>query len=224
MFDFLRAAISRARSALRLGGVDDDFQKELASHIELMTEENIRRGMPADEARRQAHLRLGGITQLREENRQLQGLPFLETLAQDLRYGWRVLRKSPGFTTTAVLTLALGIGANAVVFAALNAFNLRPLNVPRAESLYSIHRSSDNAANQSYPDYLDLRDRNHSFEDLAAYTIELAGFDAGENPSRAWGIVASGNYFDALGIQPYLGRFFHAADEHGLNSAPYVVL
>src|SRR5207237_3153094 len=66
--------------------------------------------------------------------------------------------------------------------------------------------------------------RNHSFEDLAAYTIELAGFDAGENPSRAWGIVASGNYFDALGIQPYLGRFFHAADEHGPNSAPYVVL
>src|SRR5207237_10204805 len=66
--------------------------------------------------------------------------------------------------------------------------------------------------------------RNHSFEDLAAYTIELAGFDAGENPSRAWGIVASGNYFDALGIQPYLGRFFHAADEHALNRASFVVL
>jgi predicted permease len=154
----------------------------------------------------------------------MQGLPFLETLAQDLRYGWRVLRKSPGFTTTAVLTLALGIGANAIVFAALNAFILRPLNVPRAESLYSIHRTTDDSANQSYPDYLDLRDRNHSFEDLVAYGIELTGLDTGENPARSWGIVASGNYFDALGIQPFLGRFFHSADEHGANSAPYVVL
>jgi predicted permease len=203
--------------------VDEDFRKELASHIELMTEDNIRRGMNPGEARRQARLRLGGMEQLREVNRELQGLPFIETLLQDLRYSWRVLCKSPGFTVTAVLTMAFGIGASAVVFAALNAIILRPLNVPRAESLYSIHRS-DTIANQSYPDYLDLRDRNHSFEDLAAYQIEVAGLDTGENPSRAWGIAASGNYFDVLEIRPHLGRLFHAADEHGLNSAPYVVL
>src|SRR5438874_11924598 len=100
------------------------------------------------------------------------------TFIQDLRFALRLLRKSPGFTFTAVVTLALAIGANAVVFAALNAFVLRPLKVPRAESLYSVHRL-DNSANQSYPDYLDMRDRNRSFEDLAAYHITQAGLDTG---------------------------------------------
>src|SRR5262249_31280786 len=149
---------------------------------------------------------------------------FFETLAQDVRFGLRMLRKSPSFSAVAVLTLALTIGANAVVFAALNAFILRPLNVPRAESLYSIHRLENNSASQSYPDYLDLRDRNRSFEELVAYHIVLAGMDTGDNPSRVWLIGVSGNYFDALGIRPYLGRFFHAADERGSNSAPYAVL
>jgi len=141
-----------------------------------------------------------------------------------VRFSLRKLRKSPGFTAVAVVTLALGIGANAVVFAALNAVVLRPLNVPRAESLYSIHRISDDAANQSYPDYLDFRDRNRSFEDLAAFNILQAGLDTGENPSRVWLDAVSGNYFDVLGIRPYLGRFFHGSDEHGPNSAPFVVL
>lgn len=223
MLEGLRVALSRAFSALHKGRVDQDFQKELASHLELMTEDNMRRGMTPEEARRQARLRLGGMEQLREVNLELRGLPLLETLVQDLRYGWRVLRKAPGFTVTSVLTMALGIGASAVVFAALNAIILRPLNVPRPESLYSIHRR-DTTANQSYPDYLDLRDRNRSFEDLAAYQIVVAGLDTGHNPSRAFGMATSGNYFDVLGIQPRLGRVFHAADEHGLNSAPYVVL
>ena len=224
MVEWLRVAWSRARSAWSMGRVDDDFQKELASHIELATADNIRRGMRPAEARRQARLRLGGVTQLREAHRAWRGWPLLPTLVQDLRYGWRVLRKSPGFTITAVLTLALGIAANAVVFAALNAIVLRPLNVLHPENLYSIHRTLDDASNESYPDYLDLRDRNRSFESLAAYNFELVGFDTGENPARAWGVAASGNYFDLLGIEPRLGRVFHAADEHGLNSAPYVVL
>ncbi|HYM25232.1 MAG TPA: ABC transporter permease [Vicinamibacterales bacterium] len=224
MLDFLRLAASRVRSALSLTRVDAEFQKELASHLDLATAENIRRGMAPDEARRQARIRLGGVAQLREDNRGLHGLPFLAAAVQDVRYGWRVLRKSPGFAITAVLTLALAIGANAVVFAALNAFILRPLNVPHPESLYSIHRIGDDAANQSYPDYVDLRDRNRSFEDLAAYTWAFIGVDAGTSPMRAWGVAASGNYFDVLGIQPHLGRVFHAADEHGPNSAPYVVL
>jgi hypothetical protein len=148
----------------------------------------------------------------------------METLLQDVHFSVRVLRKSPGFTIAAVLTLALAIGANAVVFAALNAVILRSLNVPRAESLYLFQHVSDYSAAQSYPDYLDLRDRNRSFDGLAAYNITQAGLDTGDHPSRVWLYEASGNYFDVLGIQPYLGRFFHASDEHGPNSAPYIVL
>ncbi len=148
----------------------------------------------------------------------------MTTLLQDLRCALRMLRKSPGFTAIAVVTLALGIGANAVVFGVLNALILRPLNVPQAQSLYGIERGSDKAVNQSYPDYLDLRDRNRSFDDLAAYNVTSVGLDTGNHPSGAWIFEVTGNYFDALGVQPYLGRFFHGADEHGPNSAPYIVL
>ena len=118
----------------------------------------------------------------------------------------------------------MAIGANAVVFSVMNGLILRPLNVPEAQSLYGIERASDKDMSQSYPDYLDMRDRNHSFEDLAAFNIPQVGLDTGEGPSAAWGVEASGNYFDALRIKPYLGRFFHASDEHGANSAPYIVL
>ena len=145
-------------------------------------------------------------------------------MAQDLRYALRQLRKSPGFTVAAVLTLAMAIAANAAVFSVMNGLILRPLNVPQAQSLYTIERASDKDPSQSYPDYLDLRDRNHSFDDLAAYSIPQAALDTGAGPSPTWGVEASGNYFDVLRIKPYLGRFFHASDEHGPNSAPYIVL
>jgi len=145
-------------------------------------------------------------------------------MAQDLRYALRQLRKSPGFTVAAVLTLAMAIAANAAVFSVMNGLILRPLNVPQAQSLYTIERASDKDPSQSYPDYLDLRDRNHSFDDLAAYSIPQAALNTGAGPSPTWGVEASGNYFDVLRIKPYLGRFFHASDEHGPNSAPYIVL
>ena len=143
-------------------------------------------------------------------------------LIQDLRLAFRMLRKSPSFTIAAVLTLAVAIGANAVVFGVLNALVLRPLNVPHAESLYELGRT--NGQNESYPSYLDLRERNRSFESLAAVAFDQVGLDMGEGPALSWGYSTSGNYFDVLGIQPYLGRLFHTSDEHGPNSAPYVVL
>jgi predicted permease len=145
------------------------------------------------------------------------------SLVQDLRYALRQLRKSPGFTVSAVVTLALAIGANAVVFSVLNGLILRPLDVPSAQSLYAVARAGEDMS-QSYPDYLDLQQRNRSFEGLAAYSIPQVGLDAGQGPTSVWGVEATGNYFDALGIHPYLGRFFHSSDEHGSNSAPYIVL
>jgi predicted permease len=203
---------------------DERLKEEIGEHIALQTGENIRAGLSPVEARRQAMLKFGGVEAIRQDYRAERGLPLIEDLLQDLRFGLRVLRKSPGFTAVAVATLALGIGANAVVFGVLNALVLRPLNVPQAQSLYGIERGSDNAVNQSYPDYVDLRDRNRSFEDLAAYNVTSVGLDTGNNPSAAWILEVTGNYFDALGIHPYLGRFFHGADEHGSNSAPYIVL
>src|ERR1035441_2160570 len=141
----------------------------------------------------------------------------------DLKLAFRQLLKSPGFALTAIVTLALGIGANAVVFSVLNALILRPVNVPHAQNLYMVQRYS--YPSQSYLDYLDLRDRNRTFESLA--TTEIigpVGVNSGGNPTTVWPYLASGNYFDTLGVQPYLGRFYHAADEKGMDSAPYVVL
>jgi len=144
-------------------------------------------------------------------------------MLNDLKYSLRQLMKSPGFALTAIATLALGIGANAVVFSVLNALVLRPVNVPHPQDLYMLQRFQ--FPSQSYPDYLDLRDRNRTFQNLFAYEIlGPVGVDSGSNPSTAWPYLASGNYFDALGIQPYRGRLFHASDEHGKNSAPYAVL
>jgi len=141
----------------------------------------------------------------------------------DLKLALRQLRKSPGFTLTAIITLALGIGANAVVFSVLNALILKPVNVPQGQNLYMVQRGQNPST--SYLDYLDLRDRNRSFQSLMMVQIVGAvGIDTGGNPSTAWPELVSGNYFDGLGIQPYLGRFIHPADEKGYDSAPYVVL
>ena len=148
----------------------------------------------------------------------------MRIMVQDLRYALRVLRKSPGFTVAAVLTLALAIGANAVVFSVMNALILRPLNLPDAQSLYALWHPADTNAAQSYPDYVDVRQRNRSFEDLVAFNMDEVGADTGTGPSNIWAYQTSGNYFDGLHLRPYLGRFFHASDEKGHDSAPYLVL
>ncbi len=144
-------------------------------------------------------------------------------MLSDLKLAFRQLLKSPGFALTAIVTLALGIGANAVVFSVMNALVLRPVNLPNAQSLFMLQRHT--YPSQSYPDYLDLRDRNKTFESLTATEIMgPVGVNYVGNPTTVWPTLASGNYFDTLGVQPYLGRFYHAADEKGYDSAPYVVL
>ncbi len=144
----------------------------------------------------------------------------MQTLWQDLRFAVRMLKKNLGFTAVAVLTLAVAIGANAVVFGVMNGLFLRALNVSQPESLYSLEHGADKDPSESYPDYLDLRDRNRSFDSVIASNIDQVSLDTGKNPSRAWVYEVSANYFDALGVQPYLGRLIHPSDEH----APYIVL
>jgi predicted permease len=202
----------------------DDLSEEMRLHIEERTEQLMREGMAAADAAREARRAFGNRTQLEERSREVWQWPTLESIGSDVRLALRQLRRSPGFALAAIVTLALAIGANAVVFAVLNALILRPLDVPNAESLYTIERGVDKEQATSYPDYLDLRDRNRSFDGLTAYILAPVGLDTGNNASQTWAYEVTGNYFDALGIRPYLGRFFHSADEHGPNSAPYLVI
>jgi hypothetical protein len=204
--------------------VEGELDEELRFHLERQVEKYIQTGLTREESTRRTRLEFGGLNQVKEDCREARGVTFMETLGQDMRFGLRMLRRSPGFTSVAVFTLALGIGANAVVFSVLNALVLRPVNVPQGQKLYEIERGKDRAPSNSYLDYIDLRDRNRSFDGLVAYEMAPAGLDINGNPSPIWLYEASGNYFDELRIQLYLGRFFHSTDEHGPNSAPYIVL
>ena len=221
MLAYLR---SLAAKLFHRSDLADEMTEELHAHIQHRADDLERSGLTRAEAERLARIEFGGEEKFSEQTYEALGGNLADTLLHDIRHSIRVLRKSPGFTFAAVATLALAIGANAVVFGVLNALVLRPINVPQAGSLYGIERGPDKAINHSYPDYQDLRDRNHSFEDLAAYNVTPAGIDTGNNPVSAWILEVTGNYFDVLQVHPYLGRFFHLSDERGPNSAPYIVL
>lgn len=154
---------------------DAEMQEELRSHIQHRADDLERAGVARAEAELRARVELGGYERYREESHEALGGHFFETLLEDVRFAFRVLRKSPGFTAIAVITLALGISANAVVFSVLNGLILRPLNVPEAQRLFTIQRGSDPSPMQSYPDYLDLRDRNRSLDGVVAYAFSRAG-------------------------------------------------
>ncbi len=164
---------------------DEEMEEELRSHIQHRADDLERSGVSRAEAERRARIEFGAQERFREEMQEAVGGNFIDTFLQDVRVSLRVLRKSPGFLTVAVLTLALGIGANAVVFSVINAFILHPLNVPKAESLYQLERGKDKAGSFSYPDYLDLRDRNRSFDGLIAWNVTAVGLDTGKDPYRS---------------------------------------
>src|SRR5947207_283483 len=134
--------VLRLRALFFRRQMDEELQEELQFHIEMQAQKNHRDDLDRAESERQARLKFGSVVRATEDCRDERGISSVEVLAKDVRFGWRMLRKSPGFTAVAVVTLALAIGANAVVFAAVNAFILRPLKVSRPESLYSIHRAS----------------------------------------------------------------------------------
>ena len=202
----------------------DDLSEEVRLHIEERVEQLTREGLSREDAERQARIAFGNMALVEERSREVWQSSLLESIWADVRLAVRSLRRSPGFAVAAILTLALAIGANSVVFGVLNALILRPLNVPDARSLYTLERGAFKEQGTSYPDYLDLRDRNHTFDALTAYILTSVVLDTGKNPSEVWGYEVTGNYFDAMKVQPYLGRFFHFADEHGPQSAPYLVL
>src|SRR5580698_3697450 len=160
----LRRLSDGLRSLFRKGRVEGELEEELNGFLEMAAEEKIKEGMSRSEALRAVRLERGSLEVTKEVVRSAGWESFVETLWQDLRFAARMLRKSPGFAAVAVVTLAVAIGANAVVFSALHGLILRPLNVPHAESLYLTERGGDKELGHSYPDYLDLRDRNRSFD------------------------------------------------------------
>ncbi|MGB6691071.1 MAG: ABC transporter permease [Terracidiphilus sp.] len=201
-----------------------EIDAEMQAHIEMRIEEKVAAGMSREDARRDALLRFGNRTTTRERVAAADANLGLAGLGRDIRYTLRQLRRSPGFALTAIVTLALGIGANVVVFGVLNAVILRPLNVAGADRLFQIEMGQAGYQTQSYPDYVDYRARNAAFSDMAAYRIGNLGFSTGGTAQQCWMYEVSGNYFDMLGVRPELGRLLHQSDEHGPNSAPYVIV
>jgi hypothetical protein len=146
-------------------------------------------------------------------------------LLADLRYTLRQLRRGPGFAATAILTLALGVAANVIVFGVIDGLFLRSSAFPQASQISFIQQREDNAVTLSFPVYRDLRARNHTFSQMGAYRFIQVGLAANGHAQPRWAIEATGSYFDALGVTPLLGRFFHDSDDtHGANGSPYAVL
>ena len=245
----LRALLFRLAGLFRKDRRDNELAAEMDSHLRMHIEDNLRAGMSPAEARRLALIKLGGVEQIKETYRDRRGLPLLETFFQDLRFACRMLRKNPGFTCVAVLTLALGIGVNTAIFTAFDALVLRPRPVKDPDRLAAVFRATPGGREGrfSYPDYLYYRDHSSSFSDLSLFafgtavtssdlpttgpeaTPRIAGAVGFQLPQMLKGSAqpigcyfVSGNYFPMLGATPLLGRLLLPEDDQA--NAPPVVL
>jgi len=208
---------------MRLSGLlsatrDDDFAAELESHVTMHTEDGIRAGLSPEEARRQALIRLGGAEQTRQAWRERRTLPWIESLLRDLKYSLRTLCKHPGATAIAVLSIGLGMGANATIFSMVSRFVLRPAPVGDPSMLLALHITYDKGQcceNFSMPVYTDVRNQAQSFSGVAAYN-ELIPASIGGNgePERVWGQATSANFFDVTELHMVLGRGFTKGEEN----------
>src|ERR1700744_3370567 len=171
--------LRRGANLFRQSSVDRDIDAELKAHIEMRIEDNLAAGMSPEAARRDAQLRFGNKTVMRERATAEDTSPLLAGIGRDVHYALRQMRHSPGFALTAILTLALGIGANVVVLSVLNALILHPFQFPGADRLYAIAQKAPGSDGQSYLDYLDYRARNTTFTDLCAYDLEDAALRVG---------------------------------------------
>ncbi len=192
--------------------VDADLDQEVHSHLEMLIAENIRAGMPPREAQRAARIELGGVEQVKEQVRDSRTGAFLDSLLQDLRFALRQMQRSPGFALTAVLILALGIAANVIVFGVLQTLALRSLDVPHAEQVMTLQPKNAGPF-VSYPEVRDVRDGNTVFSAVAVYEFQDFGLEANGVTRPVWGAEVSGQYFDVVGIKPFLGRLLGRDDD-----------
>ena len=234
MLTWLAILASRVRGLLLGRRLDEEFDREMAAHLDLLTDENVRRGMLPDEARRQAILRFGGPMQIKEQQHDGRGVPFVDAARQDLRYAIRALRKNPGFTAAAVLTLGIGVGATTTMFAVVQAVLLRPLPYAEPERLVRIfetnpikHWTKNVAAPANYADW---KAQNTVFENVAAYeAFSKEGSGASDvyltgsgEPQGLKAMVVSGNLIRMLGVPPLMGRTF--TDEETFEGQARVVV
>jgi predicted permease len=219
--------VIRLRSLFRRGSVESEMNDELRFHVERQTEKLVASGMTRENAARRARIELGGLEQVKEECRDARGTSLLESGMQDVRYALRMLRKNPGFTAVSVLTLALGIGANAAIFSLMDAVLLSRLPVHQPEELVLItwwDAQSRVNSSFSYPMYQDLRDRNTAFAGVIArggaqFNLNYRGVN-----ERVRGELVSGNYYEVLGVRPWVGQLFTQRDDVTPGAHPVVVL
>jgi putative ABC transport system permease protein len=212
----LRAWLVRLNGLFHNKQRDEEMAEEFESHLQMHIEDNLRAGMTPDEARRQALIKFGGFESAKESYRDRRGIPVLETLRQDVRYGFRMLQRSPSFTAVAVLTLALGIGANTAIFSAVNALLLNPYPFPEPSRIVWLDARHVSGKNSStgYRDFLDWHDQSAVFEEMAivpwtgAYTLTGQG-----EPQRIVGGETTVGFLRVLGIQPVVGRWFTADED-----------
>ena len=218
----------RLRSFFRPHRVDQELKEELREHLEQQIAENIARGMSPEEARRSALLSMGGVTQIEQQCRDARGGRVLDDLVQDIRYGFRQLLRSPGFSVLAILCLTVGIGANAAVFSWLEGILFRPYPlVAHQERLFALAGTVAGESRPdflSWPDFLDLRRNCTLCEDAFVTSITGSTLNIGDHADVATGSIVSANYFDALGVHPVLGRGFEAGEDVGSDSHPLVII
>jgi predicted permease len=232
VIDSLWQALNRLRAFFRKDRLDRDLDAEMAAHLELAIEENLQRGMSAEEARREALIRFGGLEQAKEFHREARGLPGLDVLIQDLRHTFRMLQRDRVFTLIAVLILALGIGANVAVFSLVNTILLRPLPLTNPQQLVWIAQQVGAKCGFSCETYSadafeEFRAQNHSLQDVTGYfafsTEDNYRLTGRGEPVPATGILVAGNFFQVLGVQPSLGRLF-TVDDVRKGSSPVALL
>ncbi|HUQ89301.1 MAG TPA: ABC transporter permease [Vicinamibacterales bacterium] len=216
MMAALRQFIARLRAFARGGDLDREFAEEMAAHLEMATEENVRKGMTRERARREAALRLGGTSSLQSQHRDVRGFRFLDDLVQDLRFAGRLMRKDRWFSTAAIAAIALGIGANAVGFTIVNAAFIRGFGFEHAEQLRAISWRPDRGRRtpSSYADLEDWRSQSHSFSAIGAYSFGAHNIsDDHAPPEQTQGALVTADLFEVLRQRPLLGRSFMAGDD-----------
>lgn len=216
---WIRQLFVRAANLLTRRSLDARLRSEIEDHIALQTEDNIRAGMPAEEARRRAVLKFGAVEAVTEDYRDQQSLPFVENLLRDLRYAVRMLWKAPAFSAVAVIVLALGIGANTAIFSVIDSVLLRPLPVRDADRLVVVpltsSRTGDYLPDMSYPDYADYKAQVTAFSDMLAYSLDSGAITLSDQSTTHVEFLnyVTGNFFSALGVRPLLGRLIQPEDE-----------